>query len=226
MAQLQQPGNHPPPSRIVALHVRPQGPEGPTRPLVLPAQVPHLRIGRRVLEETGGELVAPGPSAVGGVVAGLGKHRHIPNLRPPRYTYAEVGNKYTRVPTYVMNAATKGKKAVLNPDYISADYEAAVVLNPSVFTSEIVPPVNSAGGVSWNPTSYMGEWKWVTGGSKIQSPANDCEDPLDKLGRHFAEFKHAARPEFPNHGMSLIFKRACKDASGSVTITDVTACSA
>ena len=152
--------------------------------------------------------------------------RHIPNLRPPRYTYAEVGNKYTRVPTYVMNAATKGKKAVLNPDYISADYEAAVVLNPSVFTSEIVPPVNSAGGVSWNPTSYMGEWKWVTGGSKIQSPANDCEDPLDKLGRHFAEFKHAARPEFPNHGMSLIFKRACKDASGSVTITDVTACSA
>ena len=152
--------------------------------------------------------------------------RHIPNLRPPRYTYAEVGNKYTRVPTYVMNAATKGKKAVLNPAYISADYEAAVVLNPSVFTSEIVPPVNSAGGVSWNPTSYMGEWKWVTGGSKIQSPANDCEDPLDKLGRHFAEFKHAARPEFPNHGMSLIFKRACKDASGSVTITDVTACSA
>ena len=152
--------------------------------------------------------------------------RHIPNLRPPRYTYAEVGNKYTRVPTYLMNSATKGKKAVLNPAYISADYEAAIVMNPSVFTSEIVPPVNSAGGVSWNPTSYMGEWKWVTGGSKIQSPANDCEDPLDKLGRHYAEFKHAARPEFPSHGMTLIFKRACKDASGSVTITDVTSCTA
>ena len=152
--------------------------------------------------------------------------RHLPTIRPPRYSWTEIGNKYTRIPTYVMSSATKGKKAVLNPDYINAEYEAAIVLNPAVFTSEIVPPVNSVGGVSWNPTSYMGEWKWVTGGSKIQSPANDCEDPLDKLGRHYAEFKHDARPEFPHHGMTLIFKRACRTASGDVSITEVTSCSA
>jgi len=153
--------------------------------------------------------------------------RHIPNLRPARFSYTgtsgSANGKYVRIPQYLMSSATKGKKAVLNPAWQTALYEAAVILNPSVFTSEIVPPVNSAGGVSWNPTSYMGEWKWVTGGSKIQAANADCEDPLDKLGRHYAEFKHAARPEFPTHGMTVIFKRAC-GLSSDITISNVTAC--
>ena len=150
--------------------------------------------------------------------------RHIPNLRPPRFNRNASDNGYDRVNQYTMSSATKGKKAVLNSAWQTADYEAAIILNPSVFTSEIVPPVNSAGGVSWNPTSYMGEWKWVTGGSKIQAANADCEDPLDKLGRHYAEFKHAARPVFPNHGMTVIFKRAC--GSTTQAMTNVTACTA
>ena len=159
-----------------------------------------------------------------GATRSIKNFRHVPNLRPPRFTWTEAGNKYTRVPTYLMSSATKSKKAVLNPAYVTAPYEAAIVMNPNVFTSEIVQPVNAAGGVSWTPTSYMGERKWVTGGNKIQASGADCLDPLDKLGRHFAEFKHAPRPEFPNYGMTLIFKRAC-GTSGSVSITDVTACS-
>jgi hypothetical protein len=148
--------------------------------------------------------------------------RHIPNLRPPRFNRNAGNTGYDRVNQYTMSAATKGKKAVLNAAWQTADYEAAIILNPSVYTSEIIPPVNSAGGVSWNPTSYMGEWKWVTGGSKIQAANADCEDPLDKLGRHYAEFKHAARPEFPTHGMTVIFKRAC--GSTTQAMTDITAC--
>lgn len=159
-----------------------------------------------------------------GATRSIKNFRHVPNLRPPRFTYDSGTGAYTRVNTYVMNNATKGKKAVINPAYVTAPYEAAIVLNPNVFTSEIVPPVNAAGGVSWNPTTYMGEWQWVTGGNKIQAAGADCLDPLDKLGRHFAEFKHAARPEFPTYGMTLIFKRAC-GTSGSLTGTDVTACS-
>lgn len=159
-----------------------------------------------------------------GATRSIKNFRHVPNLRPPRFTYDSGTGAYTRVNTYVMNSATKGKKAVINPAYVTAPYEAAIVLNPNVFTSEIVPPVNAAGGVSWSPTTYMGEWQWVTGGNKIQASGADCLDPLDKLGRHFAEFKHAARPEFPTYGMTLIFKRAC-GTSGSLTGTDVTACS-
>ena len=158
-----------------------------------------------------------------GATRSIKNFRHIPNLRPPRFTYDGGTGQYTRVATYTMPDAVGGKKAVLNPAYIAAPYEAAIVLNPSVFTSEIVPPVNAAGGLSWNPTSYMGEWKWVTGGSKIKA-AGDCLDPLDKLGRHFAEFKHAPRPEFPTYGMTLIFKRACGVGS-ALSGTDVTTCS-
>jgi len=127
--------------------------------------------------------------------------RHIPNIRPPRYTFNSTTNKYQRVDTYTQSNATKGKKSTLNPAYKTAPYEAAIIMNPAVFTSEIVPPVNSAGGVSWNPTSYMGEWQ------------------------HFAEFKHAARPEFPQYGMTLIFKRACKPENNTdIKMTEVAAC--
>lgn len=153
--------------------------------------------------------------------------RHIPNIRPPRYTFNSTTNKYQRVDTYLQSAATKGKKSTLNPAYKTAPYEAAIIMNPAVFTSEIVPPVNSAGGVSWNPTSYMGEWQWVTGGNNIQA-ASECDtrlDPFNKLGRHFAEFKHAARPEFPQYGMTLIFKRACKPENNTdIKMTEVAAC--
>ena len=159
-----------------------------------------------------------------GATRSIKNFRHVPNLRPPRFTYDSGTGSYVRVNTYVMNSATKGKKAVVNPSYTTAPYEAAIVLNPNVFTSEIVPPVNAAGGVSWSPTTYMGEWQWVTGGNKIQAAGADCLDPLDKLGRHFAEFKHAPRPEFPTYGMTLIFKRAC-GTSGSLTGTDVETCS-
>jgi hypothetical protein len=150
--------------------------------------------------------------------------RHVPNLRPPRYTYAEVGNKYTRVPTYEMVSAAGGKKAQITSAYKNAPYEAAIVLNPAVFTSEIVPPMNSVAGVNWNPTNYMGEWQWVTGGEKITASAADCADPLSKLGAHYCEFKHAPRPEFPKYGLTMIFKRAC-NVGTSITMTDVETCS-
>lgn len=159
-----------------------------------------------------------------GATRSIKNFRHVPNLRPPRYTYDSGTGAYTRVATYLMSPATKGKKAVVNPAYTTAPYEAAIVLNPNVFTSEIVPPVNAAGGVSWSPTTYMGEWQWVTGGDKIQDAGASCSDPLSKLGRHFAEFKHAARPEFPTYGMTLIFKRYCGTGS-SLVGTDVQACS-
>lgn len=150
--------------------------------------------------------------------------RHVPNLRPARFTWDAGNNTYNRVATYEMvNTNGKGQKAQLTTAYKTAPYEAAVILNPHVFTSEIVPPLNAAGGLSWNPTTYMGEWNWVTGGNKIMASGADCADPLDKLGRHFAEFKHAPRPEFPQYGMTLIFKRACGIGSG-VSITEVTAC--
>lgn len=134
----------------------------------------------------------------------IGNFRHVINLFPPRYTYA--GGAYTRVNTWLMNDGTKGKVAVINPAWQAAPYEGAWVLNPWVFEEEIIRPVNSAAGLSWMPKNYFGEWMFVTGGKEI-TQTGDCFDPTKKLGRHFAEYKHAPKPIFPEFGRFIIFKR-------------------
>ncbi len=118
-------------------------------------------------------------------------------------TFGIVG-QYSRVNTFEMVAATQGKKAVLTTGYKQAPYEEAIVMVPEVFTSELVKPVNSAAGVNWNPTNYMGDWIWVDGANNIEA---GITDPLKKRGAHYCEYAHAPKPIFPEYGMTVIFKR-------------------
>ena len=84
------------------------------------------------------------------------------------------------------DTATKGTGYELNPNWKTADYEAAIVLNPSVMRTEVVPPVSSAGGVNFDPVSYNGDWQWVLGGNNICDNAEAGADPLKKfaMGSH------------------------------------------
>lgn len=137
----------------------------------------------------------------------LGNFRHVPNLFPTRYTYAN--GAYTEVDTWeVDSSATKGSPTKLKPTdaWLNATHVGTRVLSPNVFTSEIVRPVNSAGGLSWPAKSYMGEWIFKVGGNNIGE--THCLDPFEKLGKHFAEFAHAPRPVKPNHGF-LIISQIC-----------------
>lgn len=136
----------------------------------------------------------------------LGSTRHVVSTQPPRYKQDTTG-QYIRVAPYIEQDATKGKKAVPNPDYHDktvAEFEGAVILNPSVFTAEVVKPVNSAAGMKWNPKSYAGEWKFIVGGDIICGE----NDPTGRLARHFCEFACAIRPVRPEDGRLIIFKRA------------------
>lgn len=133
--------------------------------------------------------------------------RHVPVIFPPRYTYN--GSAYVRVNTFQNTAGTKGFVSTVTAAYRAAPYEAAIVMSPWVFKSELVRPVNSVAGLNWNPTNAMGEWTFVTGAEKWDT---DCPDPLQKFGRHFAEFKHAPKPLFPEYGVTLIYKR-CPQSS-------------
>ena len=135
-------------------------------------------------------------------------YRHVPNLFPPRFSYA--GGKYTLIQPFTSSAGTKGTVFSVNPTWTTAIYEAAFIVTPYVFKSHIVRPVNRVGDLSWMPTNYMGEWQWVTGGYKLST---DCVDPLEKKGQHYAEFIHAAEPIFTNQGMTIIFRRC----SGALT---------
>jgi len=128
--------------------------------------------------------------------------RHVPNLFPPRYTYA--GGKYTLVQPFTSANGTKGTVFSVNPSWTTAPFEAAFIVTPYVFKSHIVRPVNRVGDLSWMPTNYMGEWQWVTGAYKLDV---DCADPLEKKGQHYAEFIHAPEPIFTNQGMTIIFRR-------------------
>lgn len=143
--------------------------------------------------------------------------RHIINLFPPRYNY--LAGNWVRIPTWIMPStaphASKGNVAVINPQWQSAAYEAALVLSPWVFHTEIIRPVNSAAGLNWTPKSYMGEWDFITGGQEIDETA--CYDPTKKLGRHFAEVKWASRPIFPEYGRMLIFRRCPVTSFQTVT---------
>jgi hypothetical protein len=139
----------------------------------------------------------------------IGNFRHIINQRPQRYTCS--GGTFTEVQPYVngsgATAPTKGTVQVINPAWRAAPYEAADVLSPLLFTSEVVPPTNAAGGVAFNPTNYMGEWEFVTGAFKWDSA---CEDPLEDRGRHYAEFIAAAKPNLAarfKYGYKIFYKR-------------------
>lgn len=146
----------------------------------------------------------------------LGNFMHIINLRPPRFSYAN--GAYVPVPPRVvaqtgvtdLPTATQGTVTTVNPDWIStatAPFEALFVLSPWVYTSEVVPPVTSAGGgVAFQPVNHVGEFEFIIGGREISSDSS-CYDPRKKLGAHFAEYWHAPRPIYPIYGRMIIFKR-------------------
>lgn len=146
-----------------------------------------------------------------GATTAVKNFRHVPWVLPFRFTHD--GTKYNVVPRFKSSAATKGTKSEINDAYISAlgaPYEAALVLSPEVFTREAVTPDTSVGGATWEPSSYMGEWKWVTGTDALsQANGDGCVDPLGKYGRHFAQFQLAARPGRNPFAGAIIFYKRC-----------------
>lgn len=141
----------------------------------------------------------------------LGNFRHIPQVMPMRYTWDDTNDKFVRVNQYTEGTAGGGgKKYTINSAWKTATHEAAVVLNPAVYTAEAVRPVTNAGGLNWNPQDYNGNWKWVTGLNNISDSTTAITtgtDPFQKLGRHYCEYMFAMKPVRPDDGMVIIFKR-------------------
>lgn len=135
--------------------------------------------------------------------------RHVPCVIPPRYSWD--GAAYHRVEPYLQAAASgKGFASIPNPAYTSAEYEAAIVLNPMVYNYR--PIVAQTAGLDFEPSNYVGDWSWVVGAYKWDAT---CADPTDKFGRHAAEYRHAFEPVFPEFGRTIIFKRCLDDIACS-----------
>lgn len=151
--------------------------------------------------------------------------RHIITRFPPRWGITDGSNALYRIPTWLMSTASanasKGQVAIINPDWQNpniAVVEGANVLNPWVYTEEVLRPVNAAPGMKWTPQNYMGDWRFVTGNDALLG-FDGCagiQDPTHKQGRHFAEFRHGAKPIFPEFGRLILFRR-CPSVVDCVT---------
>lgn len=140
----------------------------------------------------------------------IGNFRHLVIETPPRYNWVD-GTGLVRVNTWIPDpATTSGISMILNPEWKSADYEGLRVLSRSVFQSLIIPPIMSSGAnTKFGPRSYMGDWQFVAGAYKW---ATDCVDPLEKIGRHFANYYHGPEPLRPETGRLIIFRRCPGEA--------------
>ena len=148
--------------------------------------------------------------------------RHVVTLAPPRWKI--VDGAYVRVPTYIMTTppGAKGSIGDFNPDWLDpeiATHEGAIVLNPMVFTEEILVP--DYAGLNFPVQNYFGEWMFVTGNDAVLG-FTDCTgivDPTHTRGRHFARYKHSANPIHPEYGALIVFARcpALFDCSSCVS---------
>lgn len=138
-------------------------------------------------------------------------YRHIINPLPPRFSYNAGTGTYERVDTFANVTGAKGTVYQdINPNYLdtaTAPYEGAFVLSPDVMTWDWVRPDNQVGSTRWEPQSYMGDWKFITGPEACASDGSGY-DPFHKNGRHIAEMAGAAKPGANRSaGLMILFKR-------------------
>lgn len=138
--------------------------------------------------------------------------RFHPVTHPPRANFT--GGIITEVEAFENTAATVGFEATETSAYINADLEAAIQFHPMQWKANMVSP--DSAGLDFDPTSWNGEWKFVTGGNRIVV-GNICYDPLHKWGAHFAEFMYAPEPIHTNYSWTAWFRRC-------VNTQSVTAC--
>jgi hypothetical protein len=84
-------------------------------------------------------------------------------------------------------------------------------------TWDWVRPDNQVGSTRWEPQSYMGDWKFITGPEACASDGSGY-DPFHKNGRHIAEMAGAAKPGANRSaGLMILFKRCQLNTLTTVT---------
>lgn len=82
----------------------------------------------------------------------------------------ETGAYVSVAPYTDPEATTKGKKQLVNQDYLYATYQTSVVHIPSVFTQLVPKPISSIGSMKFNPVNYMGDFQFLNIKDKVCNP--------------------------------------------------------
>lgn len=123
---------------------------------------------------------------------------------------------FKRVDPYTDSAATLlGRRADVNPDYLTAEFGTILIFLNDVYSLEIPPsgPAAPGAGTSFGATPGLnGEWKWLN----IQ----DAKDnPLNEIGFWFMRAEAFAKPgTWREEPIMIIYKRFVAVKPGSVDL--------
>lgn len=95
----------------------------------------------------------------------------------------------------------------LNSSYESALYEVAYIIHPDVCESQIPNPLSGASGITFDPMTYKGDFKWTNIADAVTNPDSD-------RGFFRGVLASATKPIKTDFGYVVLFKRS---GSGSET---------
>jgi hypothetical protein len=107
---------------------------------------------------------------------------------------------WKRVYPFTRTASTKGQKYDINSDYLAAAYEDSIILNNEVYHSVVPKPLGSMGGMSFDPQSYRGDFKW-------RNIIDRDNNPDGTVGYFRALFAGGSKPVRPEWGYVIRHKR-------------------
>lgn len=128
---------------------------------------------------------------------------HTIDALPRRWNFT--GGQWVEVLPYITTAATKGVKAELNPDYMSAPFTDSYVFLPTVFHFVVPNSIGSVGsGTQFNPQEYIGKMQWLN--------IRDREtNPDGSYGFYRAVLQSGSKPIKPQFGFVIRHLRCPSD---------------
>ena len=120
---------------------------------------------------------------------------HLIDDTAPRFDIPSSGVPAKQLPY----TATSGVIS-MNASYDTASFEVAYVIHPEVMESQIPAPLSGAGGVTFDPTNYKGDFKWLNIPDVLSNPDGN-------IGFFRGVLASASKPIKTDFGYVIIFKR-------------------
>lgn len=132
-----------------------------------------------------------------GIDKSFGNYAHWVYPKMPRYDI--VNNVMVRRSYWTQASATKGTKSIVNPAYLSAAYEVAIVFNPKVMNFRVPGVLDRPGGKMMfsTPDYFPATMTWKN------IPHRTC-NPDDTIGFFRAVLAGAFEPVHPEYGFCLL----------------------
>jgi hypothetical protein len=127
---------------------------------------------------------------------------HLIDDLTTRYAYVDDKDTFTKVDPYIVT----GAKVVPNPLYDSATHEAAYVLVDNVMESLIPQPISGGNGVTFDPVSYKGDYKWT-------NIPDATINPDGTIGFFRGILASASKPIRTDFGFVIVLKRNAASAA-------------